>query len=56
MVDLGIFPLLMEKQYQETGISAEKLAEYTGAESDLIGTNFLSFLSGYSWADMFDQF
>lgn len=30
----------MEKQYQETGISADKLAEYTGAESELIGMAF----------------
>lgn len=35
----------MEKQYQETGISADKLAEYTGAESELIGTLPLSFIT-----------
>ncbi|KAJ5102501.1 hypothetical protein N7532_003030 [Penicillium argentinense] len=36
VVDMGIFPLLVEKQYRETGISAEQLAEYTQAETDLI--------------------
>lgn len=37
MVDLEIFPLLMQKQYQNTGISAAQLSEYTGAEQELIG-------------------
>ncbi|KAJ5108162.1 hypothetical protein N7456_004837 [Penicillium angulare] len=36
VVDLGIFPLLMQKQYQESGLSAARLANYTGAEEDLI--------------------
>jgi hypothetical protein len=37
VVDLEIFPLLMQKQYQNTGISAAQLSEYTGAEQELIG-------------------
>ena len=28
----------MEKQHREVGVSATQLAEYTGAERDLIGT------------------
>ncbi|KAJ5532994.1 hypothetical protein N7494_009546 [Penicillium frequentans] len=36
VVDLGIFPLLMQKQYQNTGISAAQLSELTGAEQELI--------------------
>ncbi|KAJ5935065.1 hypothetical protein N7466_004612 [Penicillium verhagenii] len=36
VVDLEIMPLLMQKQYQSTGISAAQLAESTGAEQDLI--------------------
>ncbi|KAJ5630896.1 uncharacterized protein N7484_010996 [Penicillium longicatenatum] len=36
VVDLEIFPLLMQKQYQNTGISAAQLSEYTGAEQELI--------------------
>ena len=35
-MDLKIFPLLVEKQSRE-GISATQLAEFTGAENDLIG-------------------
>lgn len=37
VVDLEIFPLLMQAQYQNTGISAAQLSEYTGAEQELIG-------------------
>lgn len=37
VVDMGIFPLLMEKQYRETGISADKLAKFSHAEKDLVG-------------------
>ncbi|KAJ5550319.1 hypothetical protein N7535_001740 [Penicillium sp. DV-2018c] len=35
-IDLGVFPLLVEKQHRATGLSAAQLAEYTGAERDLI--------------------
>lgn len=34
---MEIFPLLMQKQYQNTGVSAAQLSEYTGAEQELIG-------------------
>ncbi|KAJ5160928.1 uncharacterized protein N7482_007932 [Penicillium canariense] len=37
VIDLGIFPLLMEKQHQDGGVSATQLAENTGAERELIG-------------------
>lgn len=40
VMDLGIFPILTEKQNQ-SGISATQLAEYSGADRDLIGK--------YSW-------
>ena len=36
-MDLNIFPLLLEKQYRDEGISAAQIAEFTGAEKDLIG-------------------
>ncbi|KAJ5637781.1 hypothetical protein N7490_007660 [Penicillium lividum] len=36
VMDLQIFPLLVKKQYQSTGISAAQLAEHTGAEQELI--------------------
>lgn len=37
VVDLNIFPLLVEKQSRDAGVSATQLAEYTGAERELIG-------------------
>lgn len=37
VVGMGIFPLLMQKQYRQTGISADQLAEYTHADKDLVG-------------------
>ncbi|CEJ62264.1 hypothetical protein PMG11_10767 [Penicillium brasilianum] len=36
VIDMGIFPLLIENQHLEGGVSATQLAEYTGAEQDLI--------------------
>ncbi|KAJ5585608.1 uncharacterized protein N7459_005408 [Penicillium hispanicum] len=36
VMDLEIFPWLMDKQHREIGVSASQLAEYTGAERDLI--------------------
>ncbi|OQD70227.1 hypothetical protein PENDEC_c025G00270 [Penicillium decumbens] len=36
VMDLNVFPLLVEKQYREDGISASQLAEFTRAEKDLI--------------------
>ncbi|KAJ6122245.1 hypothetical protein N7512_004710 [Penicillium capsulatum] len=36
VIDLGIFPLLMEKQNRDVGLSAAQLAEKTGADPDLI--------------------
>lgn len=35
--------MLVEKRHRGTGLSAAQLAEYTGAEQDLIGT--------FSWND-----
>ncbi|KAJ5668679.1 hypothetical protein N7462_009749 [Penicillium macrosclerotiorum] len=37
VIDLEIFPLLVQKQYKEVGISATQLSEFTGADRDLIG-------------------
>ncbi|KAJ5486764.1 hypothetical protein N7530_001064 [Penicillium desertorum] len=36
VIDLGIFAMLVEKRHKGTGLSAAQLAEYTGAEQDLI--------------------
>ncbi|KAJ6114020.1 hypothetical protein N7523_007337 [Penicillium sp. IBT 18751x] len=36
VMDLNIFPLLLEKQYREKGISAAQIEKSTGAEKDLI--------------------
>ncbi|KAJ5413954.1 hypothetical protein N7509_000581 [Penicillium cosmopolitanum] len=36
VIDMHIFPLLMEKQYRESGISADQLAKFTHAEKDLV--------------------
>ncbi|OQE25365.1 hypothetical protein PENSTE_c006G07472 [Penicillium steckii] len=36
VVGMGIFPLLMQKQYRQKGISADQLAEYTHADKDLV--------------------
>jgi hypothetical protein len=38
VIDLGIFAMLMEKRHRGMGLSAAQLADYTGAEKDLIGT------------------
>lgn len=37
VMDLGIFPLLMDKKYRGIGVSATQLAEYSGAERELVG-------------------
>jgi len=44
-MDLNVFPLLVEKQYREDGISASQLAEFTRAEKDLIGMYIFMFMS-----------
>ncbi|KAJ5835382.1 hypothetical protein N7447_001408 [Penicillium robsamsonii] len=36
VIDLGIFGMLVEKRHRGTGLSAAQLAQYTGAEQDLI--------------------
>ncbi|KAJ5991587.1 hypothetical protein N7522_011794 [Penicillium canescens] len=36
VIELGIFAVLVEKRHRETGVSATQLAEYTGAEPNLI--------------------
>ncbi|OGE50223.1 hypothetical protein PENARI_c018G01254 [Penicillium arizonense] len=36
VIELGIFAVLVEKRHRETGVSATQLAEYTGADPDLI--------------------
>jgi hypothetical protein len=48
VIDMGIFPLLIDKQHLEGGVSAAQLAEYTGAEQDLIGKESLSLLDNPS--------
>lgn len=42
---MHIFPLLMEKQYRESGISADQLAKFTHAEKDLVGKSLQTSLS-----------
>jgi hypothetical protein len=37
VIELGIFAVLVEKRHRGTGVSVTQLAEYTGAEPDLIG-------------------
>lgn len=36
-MDLNVFPLLNENKYRDEGISAVQIADFTGAEEDLIG-------------------
>lgn len=38
----------MQKQYQNTGISAAQLSEFTGAEQDLIGIVFCRIVSPFA--------
>jgi hypothetical protein len=41
VIELGIFAVLVEKRHRETGVSATQLAEYTGADPDLIGIFYI---------------
>ena len=46
VIELVIFAVLVEKRHRETGASPTQLAEYTGAEPDLIGIFYTPWASG----------